>query len=257
VSKRILAIHAHPDDVEILCGGTVALLAAAGHAVTIVTMTPGDLGSAEMTPETTAQTRRREAANSAAIIGAEYRCAEFRDYNIFSCDSSRRRVTEVLRKARPDLILTASPVDYMADHETTSELVRDACFSAPIPNYLTEDEDPAPRLQAIPHLYFMDPIGGVDRDDRPVTADIYIDVASTFETKRRMLTEHKSQREWLLRHHGMDDYILQMERWTREIGARAGVGAGEGFRRYKGHPYPQSPLLEELLPDSVHTPRQA
>jgi LmbE family N-acetylglucosaminyl deacetylase len=196
VSKRILAIHAHPDDVEILCGGTVALLAAAGHAVTIVTMTPGDLGSAEMTPETTAQTRRREAANSAAIIGAEYCCAEFRDYNIFSCDSSRRRVTEVLRKAQPDLILTASPVDYMADHEATSELVRDACFSAPIPNYLTGDEDPAPRLQAIPHLYFMDPIGGVDRDDRPVTADVYIDVASTFETKRHMLMEHKSQREW-------------------------------------------------------------
>src|SRR5579872_4385310 len=91
---RILAIHAHPDDVEILAGGTLALLAAAGHAVTIVTMTPGDCGSMEHTSEEISTLRRHEASSAAAIIGAAYECAEFRDLAIFDDDDARRRVTE-------------------------------------------------------------------------------------------------------------------------------------------------------------------
>ena len=149
MSKRILAIHAHPDDVEILAGGALALLAAAENAITIVTMTPGDCGSAELDPEAIAAVRRAEGAAAAAIIGAEYRCAEFRDLSIFSDDRSRRRVVEVLRQTRPDLILTSSPVDYMCDHEATSALVRDACFAAPARNYATGDDKPAAPLRAM------------------------------------------------------------------------------------------------------------
>jgi LmbE family N-acetylglucosaminyl deacetylase len=244
---RILAIHAHPDDVEILAGGTVALLSRIGHAVTIVTMTPGDCGSTELSAEEIADVRRNEASSSASMIGADYFCAEFRDLTIFNTEASRRRVVEVLRRAAPELVLTSSPRDYMSDHEATSGLVRDACFAAPVANYMTGVNNPAPRLKAIPHLYFMDPIGGVDTDGNIVPADFYVDVEETFPTKREMLAKHHSQRDWLLKHHGMDDYIEQMDRWTRDIGARAGLKYGEGFRRYKGHPYPQSPLLEELL----------
>ncbi len=245
--KTILAIHAHPDDVEILAGGTLARLAAAGHRVLIVSMTPGDCGSRDRSPEEIAAIRRKEAAAAARHIGAEYRCAEFRDLAIFNDDPSRRRVTEVLRQKRPDVVLTASPVDYMCDHETTSMLVRDACFGAPAPNYATHHQDPAPALSAIPHLYYMDPIGGVDRENRPVTPDFFVDITPHFGTKRNMLAEHASQREWLLQQHGMDDYLLTMERWTREIGQRAGVCFAEGFRQYKGHPYPETSLLEDLL----------
>ncbi|MBI3473247.1 MAG: PIG-L family deacetylase, partial [Candidatus Solibacter usitatus] len=247
MNSRILAIHAHPDDVEILAGGTMALLARAGHHLTIVTMTPGDCGSAELEPEAIAAVRREEAASAAALIGAEYRCAEFRDLTIFSDAASRRRTVEILRQTRPDLILTSSPADYMCDHEAASELVRDACFAAPARNYSTGDPRPAPPLTAIPHLYFMDPIGGVDRDERPIAPDFYVNVASTFAVKRNMLAQHRSQREWLLKHHGIDDYLEMMERWTRQAGRRAGVEFAEGFRRYKGHPYPQTPLLEDLL----------
>ena len=125
---RILAIHAHPDDVEILAGGTLALLAARGHEITIATFTPGDCGSRDLGPEEIAAIRRREAANAAARIGAEYFCLEMRDLRIFNDDPSRRRVTEALRQARPEVVLTASPVDYMCDHEIASALVRDACF---------------------------------------------------------------------------------------------------------------------------------
>jgi len=249
---RILAIHAHPDDVEILAGGTLALLAARGHAITIVTMTPGDCGTSEYPAEEIARIRRSEAASAAALIGAAYRCAEFRDLAIFNDHQSRRRVTELLRETQPELVLTASPVDYLCDHETTSVLVRDACFAAPAPNYATGAADSKPALPAIPHLYFMDPDGGVDREGSPIRPDFVVNVESTFEIKKQMLARHRSQREWLLKHHGVDDYMIMMEEWTRQAGRQAGLVFGEGFRRYKGHPYPQSPLLEELLgPDLV------
>jgi LmbE family N-acetylglucosaminyl deacetylase len=253
-NKTILAIHAHPDDAEILAGGSLAHLAAAGHRVVIVSMTPGDCGSSDRGPEEIAAVRRAEAAEAARLIGAEYRCAEFRDLAIFNDDASRRRVVEILREVRPDVVLTAAPVDYMCDHEATSLLVRDACFGAPAPNYATRAASPAAALEAIPHLYFMDPVGGVDRDNRPAPADFYVDVGATFETKRTMLAAHASQRQWLLRQHGMDDYLLTMERWTRELGRRAGVLFAEGFRHYRGHPYPHTPLLETLLEPVVRRP---
>ncbi len=79
--------------------------------------------------------------------------------------------------------------------------------------------------------------------------DFTVNVADSFPRKREMLAEHASQREWLRQHHGMDDYLDAMERATRERGQRAGFAYGEGFRQYRGHPYPQSPLLQELLGD--------
>src|SRR5271154_2197279 len=79
---RILAIHAHPDDVEFQCAGTLALLAQRGCPIVIATMTPGDCGSAEHSAEEIARIRRDEAARSARIIGAEYVCLEFRDLSI-------------------------------------------------------------------------------------------------------------------------------------------------------------------------------
>jgi LmbE family N-acetylglucosaminyl deacetylase len=240
---RILAIHAHPDDVEILAGGTLALLADAGHELTIATFTPGDCGSHELAPEEIAAVRRREAAAAAARVGARYCCLEFRDLAIFQDDAARRRVTEVLRQARPEVVLAASPIDYLCDHEAASALVRDACFCAPMPNYRTAS---AP-LPAIPHLYWMDPLGGRDREGGVVRPDFVVDVTAAFERKRAMLAEHASQREWLRRHHAVDEYLLEMERWTRERGALAGVAYGEGFRQYRGHAYPGSPVLQDFL----------
>src|SRR3954469_4626606 len=110
---RVLAIHAHPDDIEILAGGTLALLAESGHEITMATFTPGDCGSRELGPDEIAALRRREANNSASRIGAQYVCLEFRDLSIFNDDASRRRVTGTLRAAHPQVILTASPVDYL------------------------------------------------------------------------------------------------------------------------------------------------
>src|SRR5271154_5272203 len=95
---RILAIHAHPEDIEFQCAGTLALLAEAGCSITIATMTPGDCGSADRDAETIAAIRRLEAKAAADLIGADYVCLEFRDLAIFEDDDSRRRVVEALRR---------------------------------------------------------------------------------------------------------------------------------------------------------------
>jgi LmbE family N-acetylglucosaminyl deacetylase len=256
MTKHILSLHAHPDDAEILAGGTLALLARAGHRVTIASMTAGDCGSAEYEPEEIAAQRQREACASAALIGARYLCLQFRDLAIFNDDVSRRRVTAALRSLKPDLVLTASPADYHCDHEATSVLVRDACFGAPAKNYSAREFDAPPPLDAIPHLYFMDPDSGTGRDGQPVRPDFLVDIASVFETKREMLARHESQAAWLKKHHGMDDFLATMEAWTRARGSLGGLACAEGFRHYRGHPYPESPLLEELLgPGLIHPPR--
>ena len=241
---HLLAIHAHPDDIEILAGGSLYLLAQDGHQITIVTMTAGDCGSGEYGPEELSEIRKAEATAAAHLIGARYLCAGFKDLAIFSDDPSRRRVTELLRTLKADVILTASPSDYLCDHEATSILVRDACFTASVPNYTTGGSE-AP-LARIPHLYFMDPVGLTERTGARVDADVVIDVGSTFAIKKDMLAKHESQRAWLRLQHNVDNYLEQMESWSRAA-ARAGAEFGEGFRQYRVHPYPQSDVLSELL----------
>ena len=242
----ILAVHAHPDDIEILCGGTLALLASRGHVVTIVTATAGEGGSAEFDPSETGRIRQGEAAASAAHIGAGYRCLDFPDLGVFNDDLSRRTVTELLRSVRPDIVITGSPVDYHPDHEAISQLVRDACFAAPVANYRTGH---SAALDTIPALYFTDAIGGRDRDGAKLPRDFAVDVSASFATKQAMLAEHKSQADWVARQHGITDHLADMDRWTRRVGKDFGVELAEGFRQYRHPPYPRSPALQDLLAD--------
>jgi len=242
---RIACIHAHPDDAEILAGGTLALLANLGHELDIVSLSCGDCGSFAYGPEELAAIRKKEAAEAAALIGARYRWGGFYDLSIFNDDASRRRVTGLLRDLNCEIVLTASPSDYLGDHEATSVLVREACFAASVPNYQTPST--AKPLSAIPALYFVDPIDQRDREGQTVRPDFSVNVGSVFSIKREMLAKHESQRAWLRQQHGMDDYLEQMEEWTRRCGARAGVELAEGFRQYVNHPYPQAPVLQEAL----------
>ena len=244
---RVLALHAHPDDIEFQCAGTLALLKRAGCHLTMATMTPGDCGSAEHDSESIAAIRRGEARAAADLLGADCTCLEFRDLAIFNDDESRRRVVEAVRRARPDLVLTAPPVDYLVDHEATSLLVRDALFAAPMPNYATREWDPAPPLAAIPHLYTVDTIEGIDRDGRPAPVDFYINISDVYTLKRAMLACHASQRAWLSKQHGMDEYLESLDRWAARRGDEIGAAQAEGFRQYLGHPYPRDNKLLELV----------
>lgn len=245
---RVLAFHAHPDDIETLCAGTLALLAAMGAQVICATATAGEGGSDRTTPEETAKIRKSEAAAAAALIGADYACAGLPDLAVFNDDVGRRAVTEIVRWSKADIVITASPADYHPDHEAISQLVRDACFASSVPNYKTGE---ASALAAIPHLYFMDPIGGRDREGRRVRPDFGAHVATTFATKQAMLAAHVSQNEWVARQHGIADHQASLEKWTRRQGREFGVDLAEGFRQYRHHPYPSTPLLQDLLGEAL------
>ena len=248
---RILAIHAHPDDIETLCAGTLALLAGKGHHVTLATMTAGDCGSTVTDADETARIRIAEATRSAALIGADYVCVGIPDLCVFNDDPTRRIVTEILRSEAPDLVITASPADYHPDHEATSILVRDACFAAPVPNYEPGGARP---LVAIPHLYFADPIDGRDRNGVKIVPDFAVNLESTFAKKRAMLECHASQIGWVEKQHGIADYAGAMLEWTKTRGRGFGVTYAEGFRQYTGTPYPRTKLLQELVGEALLLP---
>ena len=246
-SPRVFAIHAHPDDLGFQCAGTLALLKERGCEILMATMTPGDLGSAELPPEEISRIRRGEAAKSAEMLGAEYQCLEFSDLSICFDNESRHRVAEVIRRVRPDLVITAPPVDYMSDHEMTCRLVRDACFNAAVPNYATHQWDPAPPMAKIPHLYYVDSIEGVDYFGNAIEPGFIVDISKTFELKQKMLACHDSQRAWLRQQHGIDEYLESSRRWSETRGQEIRAAHGEAFRQHKGHPYPHDNLLLELL----------
>jgi len=145
-------------------------------------------------------------------------------------------------------VIAAAPADYHPDHEAASVLVRDACFAASVARYET---GPAVPLAAVPHLYFMDPIGGRDREGKRIVPGFAIDVGLVFEVKREMLAAHESQVAWVAHQHGGADTLAAMEAWTRRRGSDFGVALAEGFRHYRNEGYPRTPLLQELVGESL------
>ena len=248
--STVLTLMAHPDDAEILCGGLLCLLADLGWSVHIASATPGDCGSATLPPQEIAAVRRREGKAAAALLGGEYSCLECRDLEVFYDRETVREACGLLRRVRPRLVITHSPSDYMMDHEQISRVARAACFNAPIPN---APSPPGTKpLEAIPHLYYADAVEGVDPLGHPVLPSLLVDVSTVIERKAEALAAHASQREWLRKHHGLDEYIEGMTRWGRERGRLAGVDFAEGFRQHLGHPYPREELLGGTLGDRVH-----
>lgn len=246
MADTVLSILAHPDDAEFLCAGSLIRLKQKGWDIHIASMTPGDCGSAELPAQEISRIRRAEGAKAAGVIGGTYHCLEERDLLIQYSEQALERVTRLLRLVQPRMVFTHSPSDYMVDHEMTSLVVRAAVFGAPIPNFLAERAMP-PVLPGIPHLYYCDPIEGKDPLGREIPPGFCIDVSDVLETKVEMLACHASQRDWLLKHHGMDHYLQALRDWSKHRGKSCGVGFAEGFRQHLGHSYPQGNLLVSLL----------
>jgi LmbE family N-acetylglucosaminyl deacetylase len=242
-----LSILAHPDDAEFLCAGVLIRLAREhGWEVHIASMTAGDCGSAELSADEISRLRRAEGAKAAACVGGHYHCLEERDCLIVYGERTLEKVTRLLRQVRPRLVFTHSPSDYLLDHEITSTIVRAAAFTAPIPNFLA-DRHLGPVLEHVPHLYYCDAIEGKDPLGREVSPGFCVDISSVIEEKAAMLACHASQRDWLLKHHGMDQYVQTMRTWSAARGRARGVAFAEGFRQHLGHSYPQDNLLGQLL----------
>ncbi|HUT36791.1 MAG TPA: PIG-L family deacetylase [Planctomycetota bacterium] len=242
---RVLAIGAHPDDVEFKAAGTLSLLRKNGYEITIVTVANGDCGSTEHSAVEIARIRKGEATESAALLQGRYFGLDAGDLAISFDMETRRKVTNAIREVDPFLVFTHPHEDYMADHEVTSRLVRDACFGAPIPNYGGYGN--LPHTSGIPTLYYWDAMEGIDYLGRPQPVHFYVDVTSEMDVKRQMLACHRSQSEWLMRQHGLDHYVNSMEHWGEERGKEAGFQYAEGFCQHRGHAYPKDNVLAKLL----------
>src|SRR5262245_45148064 len=120
---NILAIGAHPDDLEILCAGTLALYAEQGHNVCMAVFTCGDMGDLKIQPTDLARIRHLESEAAAAIIGARLVWPGVMDEHVFANEAQRQIMIDLLREADPDVILTHSPNDYHPDHRYLSQLV--------------------------------------------------------------------------------------------------------------------------------------
>lgn len=220
---RILAVGAHPDDIEILCAGTLLRYADAGHEVVMAVATNGEQGHFEIMPEELAAIRKSEAEASAAIAGARLIWMGYPDQFLFHDKPTRMRFIEMIRQANPDVIITHNPNDYSQDHRMVSELVFSTSFQAVVPHIFTD----SPYIAAPPPVYYMDNITGTD-----FLPEELVDISSTIDRKAAMLECHQSQLVWLKEHDNLDvvDMMMTMGKF-RGLSCQGKVAYAEGFRR--------------------------
>ena len=240
-----LTLLAHPDDAEILCAGTLIRLADAGWEIHIATVAAGDCGTTKLSREEIAAVRKGEGIAAAAKIGATYHCLEEPDVQVVFDKAANRKAIDLLRRVAPTLLFTHPRHDYMLDHEQTHLLARSAAFSYAAPN---ASQLPLVSGSAIPWLYYCDPVEGRDPyTSEMVSPTVFVNIAEQMDRKAEMLACHASQRDWLRSHHGMDEYMDAMRRWSAERGRQVGAEYAEAFVQHRGHPFPQTDLLSELF----------
>lgn len=223
---RILAIGAHPDDIEIACAGTLVKCAQRGDTVIACHLSTGSLGHMVIPPEKLIPMRIAEAKKAGSIAGIEVICGGMNDLEIYDNNKQSRDITvDVIRYANPDVIITHYPDDYMPDHTAVSRLVFDACFTATLPNYPTKQKTTA----KLTPLYYMDTLAGVN-----FQPDIYVDISDFIDTKLEMLNCHESQLKWMSEHDGIDftDFVKTCAKYR---GFQCGKNYAEGFKQCKAY----------------------
>jgi LmbE family N-acetylglucosaminyl deacetylase len=217
---RVLAVGAHPDDLEIHCGGTLARFAQEGHSVVMCHVASGDKGSSVLPAQQLARVRADEARRATLAVGATHATLGVPDGEISASDPEQRRaMIDLVRVVRPDVAITHSTDDYLADHDETSRLVFDATFAATLP--LLETDQPPHGFVA--PLYWMETSRGLGFNPSE-----FVDVSPVIDTKVAMLEAHESQLRWLRDHDGID-IVEQMRTAARFRGYQCGVEYAEGF----------------------------
>jgi LmbE family N-acetylglucosaminyl deacetylase len=239
-----LSFLAHPDDAEILCAGTLIRLADAGWQIHIATATPGDCGTMTATRFDISATRTNEAKAAAAIVGATYHCLDERDGLVVYDKPTLQKTIDLFRRVAPNLVVTHAQDDYMMDHVEVSKLARAASFVYGAPNISAFPLLPGSK---VPHLYYCDPIEGIDSLGRPAQPTTWVNVTDQHEKKLKMLACHASQRDWLRAHHGMDEYLDAAKRHNAARGEQIDRPFAEAFVQHLGHAYPDNDLLNELF----------
>ena len=178
----ILAFGAHPDDVEMGCGGTIAKSTALGKVVGIIDLTRGELGT-NGTPDL----REKEASLASKIIGAKFRLnLGFQDGFIFNNKENQIKVVKAIRQFRPDIILSPTQIDRHSDHGKASDLIYEAAFLSGLVKLETKHENKVqnpwrPRINLNYQQW---------NDFKP---DVIIDISDFVEIKKEAIMAFKSQ----------------------------------------------------------------
>lgn len=176
-SVDILFFGAHPDDVELSVGGTAAKLVKEGRRIGIVDLTRGEMGT-----RGTPQTRKRESAAAAKVLGAAFRQQlDFQDGNLQTGRDQELQIIEILRQRRPSLVVAPYPDDRHPDHTRTGRIVTEASFYSGLRSLQTGLD--AHRPQAV--LYYL--------QNYMFPPSFVVDVTRHWKTKMRSVAAYTSQ----------------------------------------------------------------
>jgi len=245
-----LALFAHPDDIEFVAAGTLLRLQERGWDIHYMNLCSGNGGSVQMDGPTTALTRLAEAQTAARLLGAVFYPPVCDDLELIYSVPLLRKIAAVVREARPGIVLTHSPADYMEDHQNAQRLAVTAAFAHGIPNFQCD-----PPLDAYFHdvtVYHAMPHGLCDPLRRRIHAGSYVDTTPVHARKREALAAHVSQKHWLDVSQGMDSYLIAMDAASRRVGALSGrFEHAEGWRRHLHLGFSAAPVdpLKEALGD--------
>ena len=219
---RILAIGAHPDDLEIRAFGTLALHAKRGDDVFVCGITNGSQGHMIIQPKELAEIRVKEATKAAKIIGAqEYFNLGVEDMMVRSNnDELANKLIDVIRETKPDYIISHRSDEYHQDHNETGMLVFNTSFTSSLPHYITDK----PFFSKVPSLYFM------HSESHNFHATDYVDISSVIELKLEALACHQSQIQWLM-DHDKNDVLENTRRFDAYNGHTCQVAYAEVFQR--------------------------
>lgn len=178
----ILAIGAHPDDVELGCSATLAKEISTGKQVGILDLTRGELGT-RGTPEI----RDVEAANAAEILGAKFRHnLEFSDGFLINNAASKLEIIKIIRKYRPDIVLCNAIKDRHIDHGKASQMVSDACFLSGLQKIETIQDGNHQKAWRPAHVYHY-------IQWKNIEPDFVVDITGFLEKKLEAVFAYKSQ----------------------------------------------------------------
>jgi len=215
----LLAIAPHPDDVELTCGGTMIKMARAGYRTGILDLTRGETGT-RGTPET----RLREAARAAKIMGTKIRRnLGLPDAHLRVSDEYKVAIAEVIRELEPHTVILPYWEGRHPDHYTAARLGYEACFIAGLKNYPLAGE----AFRPFKILY-----AAAYGDVRPTLA---VDITNEYDRRRRAILAYASQFRPLTRDRRskvvlpLDELEGRMNDTARYYGRMIGVKYAEGF----------------------------
>ncbi|MFT4024337.1 MAG: bacillithiol biosynthesis deacetylase BshB1 [Flavihumibacter sp.] len=226
----ILAIGVHPDDVELGCSGTILNEVKKGKKVGIIDLTQGELGT-----RGTVETRYREAAAAAEILGVPVReNLKMRDGFFANDEQHQLQLIRAIRKYRPEIILGNTLEDRHPDHGRAGKLIEVAAFLAGLVKIETLDEAGQPQARWRPKYVFQ------YIQDKLFEPDLVIDITDVFEEKMRSVEAYGTQFfSGAAEQAGPQTYISTPDfregivARARMMGKRIGVKYAEGFRSQK------------------------